>query len=215
MYLSKLSLNPRSRQAQQELGNPYQLHRTILRGFPATLPDDERVLYRLDVEPRSGELALLVQSTHEPDWSPLLDADQGRYLLEAPETPKWLEPDLPAGSLLRFRLRANPTVKKKRDGHKNGNRVPLVREDEQIEWLKRKGEQHGFRILQTQVTGNEDLSGWKKEDGKVHKLQLYVVQFDGLLQVAEPERFAETLAKGIGSAKGFGCGLLSLARVLT
>lgn len=212
MYLSKLTLNPHSRQVQRELANSYQLHRTIMSGFPATLPDDERVLYRLDTEPRSGELTLLVQSIHEPDWSPLVVADQKRYLHAMPETPKQFEPDLPTGSFLRFRLRANPTIKKQRDDHKNGNRVPLLREEEQTAWLDRKSEQHGFRVLQVQVTGKDELCGWKKEENNSHKLQFYTVQFDGVLQVTDRERFIAAVAQGVGPAKGFGCGLLSIAR---
>jgi CRISPR system Cascade subunit CasE len=212
MYLSRLTLNPHSRQVQRELGNLYQLHRTIMSGFPATLPDDERVLFRLDADPRGDELTLLIQSIHEPDWAPVINADQGRYLRVTPETPKHFQPDLPTGSLLRFRLRANPTVKKQRDDHKNGNRVPLLREDEQTAWLDRKSEQHGFRVLQVQVTGKDELSGWKKEENKSHKLQLYTAQFDGMLQVTDRERFTAAIAQGIGPAKGFGCGLLSIAR---
>ena len=211
MYLSKLTLNPYSRQVQRELGDPYQLHRTIMHGFPATLPEDERVLYRLEAAPRSNELLLLVQSVHQPDWAVLRDADRGQYLLEAPQPPKVFKPNLAAGSVLRFRLRANPTVKKQREDHKNGNRVPLVREDEQIAWLKRKGEQHGFQALQIQVSGNDTLSGWKKDDGKSHKMQFYAVQFDGILQVTDLDLFAAAVETGIGSAKGFGFGLLSLA----
>lgn len=37
------------------------------------------------------------------------------------------------------------------------------------------------------------------------------VRFDGLLEVTDPGKFLETLRAGIGSAKGFGFGLLSLA----
>lgn len=213
MYLSKLTLNPYSRQVQRELGDPYQLHRTIMRGFPATLPEDERVLYRLDAVPHSNELVLLVQSSHQPDWASLRDADRGQYLLEPPQPSKTFKLNLEISSILRFRLRANPTVKKQREDHKNGNRVPLVHEEAQIEWLKRKGEQHGFQVLQVQVSGKDEVSGWKKHDGQTHKLQFYAVQFDGTLQVTDPDKLIAAVQTGIGSGKGFGFGLLSLAPV--
>jgi CRISPR system Cascade subunit CasE len=38
------------------------------------------------------------------------------------------------------------------------------------------------------------------------------VTFDGLLRVTDPEALLAALAGGIGSGKGFGFGLLSLAR---
>jgi len=37
------------------------------------------------------------------------------------------------------------------------------------------------------------------------------VRFDGTLEVTEPEIFLETVRQGIGSGKGLGFGLLSLA----
>jgi len=37
------------------------------------------------------------------------------------------------------------------------------------------------------------------------------VTFDGILRVTDPELFTQTLAQGVGTAKGLGFGLLSLA----
>jgi CRISPR system Cascade subunit CasE len=45
-----------------------------------------------------------------------------------------------------------------------------------------------------------------------HLIQHYSVDFDGVLSVTDPALFAEAVASGIGPAKGFGFGLLSLAR---
>jgi len=39
------------------------------------------------------------------------------------------------------------------------------------------------------------------------------VRFQGILQVVNPGALQETTIKGIGPAKSFGCGLLSLARI--
>ena len=46
----------------------------------------------------------------------------------------------------------------------------------------------------------------------VHNLELFSVQFDGVLQVVEPALFVHAIAAGIGSGKAFGFGLLSVAR---
>ncbi|MGI6156807.1 MAG: type I-E CRISPR-associated protein Cas6/Cse3/CasE, partial [Enterococcus lemanii] len=43
------------------------------------------------------------------------------------------------------------------------------------------------------------------------RLSHLAVRYDGLLRVRSSEVFGEALAAGIGSAKGFGFGLLSLA----
>ena len=53
MYLSRLILNPLSRRVQKEMANPYEMHRSIMRAFPARIGDDsERVLFRVDQQPR-------------------------------------------------------------------------------------------------------------------------------------------------------------------
>jgi CRISPR system Cascade subunit CasE len=45
------------------------------------------------------------------------------------------------------------------------------------------------------------------------KLSHHAVRFEGILCVTNPEQFVATVESGIGSAKSFGFGLLSLARV--
>lgn len=211
MYLSQLTLNPHNRQVQREIGNPYQMHRTVMRGFPEDLPDDERVLYRLETESSNGYPSLLVQSIHHPDWSALREAGQGRYLTQTPDPPKEFKVEPPIGTLLRFRLRANPTIKKRREGHKHSNRVPLVHEEKQLAWLKRKGELHGFKGIQVRISGGDLLTDRIHREQQEQHLRVFTVQFDGLLQVTDTARFVSGLSAGIGPARAFGCGLLSVA----
>jgi CRISPR system Cascade subunit CasE len=218
MYLSRLILNPRSRQVQREIANPYEMHRTILRAFPASLSPGERVLFRLEVHPRSGVPTLLVQSVEEPDWS-RLSAYSPDYLLPEKNLP--LEVDNPAvkelrlklhpGQRLAFRLRANPTVKKDRPDKKQGRRVGLYREEDQLKWLQRKLDQAGARLLEARTGDEEKVRGRQRRAEMKHELTFAAVQFEGLLQVLDPERLMRALEAGIGSAKGLGFGLLSLA----
>ncbi len=218
MYLSRLILNPRSRQVRKELANPYDLHRTVMRAFPdGVRREDADILYRLEAD--QNPPLLLVQSEIEPAWDAL--------------NPGWLHPaspfdplpnpavrrveslHLPAGRILQFRLVANPIVKKKREGKKHSNRVPLVREETQIAWLQDKGKIHGFRVHQALVTDPRKYTLWKRRGTKAQKkppITLFTVRFDGILQITDPEAFAQALRQGIGPAKAFGCGLLSVAR---
>ncbi len=208
MYLSRLLLNPQHRQVQRELADRYQLHRTLMRAFSETLPPEERVLHRLEIDPYSGHATLLVQSQTPPDWSHLIE--KPHYLLASPAVKSLnLAPD--EGQKLFFRLRANPTIKTRSDRHpQKKTRVPLVHEEKQKAWLVRKGEQHGFRIIQQRVSNPETYRGSKNGGSP---MKFFTVQFDGMLQVTNAEAFALAIAAGIGPAKSFGCGLLSIAPV--
>jgi CRISPR system Cascade subunit CasE len=214
MYLSRLILNPRNRRVQRELVQPYEMHRSIMRAFPASLKDgEERILWRVDDDPRLGVI-LLVQSWDAPNWLWLAEDDAQGYLLSAPNAnpavkPFQLQPA--AGQVLRFRLRANPTAKRHFAETGHHKRVGLYKEEEQIAWLERKAEAAGFRVLSVNLTPDDQRAGQKREDGRTHTLTLLAVRFDGLLQITDPTKLTHAMLSGIGSAKGLGFGLLSLA----
>jgi len=211
MYLSRLILNPRSRRVQKELSDPYQMHRSIMRAFPDDLDGhSERVLFRIDAPPRGGPLSLLVQSMCRPDWSWLAEDEGARgYLVGTEEPNPWVKEfvlEFKPGHVLAFRLRANPTIKRK------GKRLGLYRDEEQMNWLARKAEQSGFRLLSVRNANEAVLGGVVHRESRKDNLRLLSVQFDGLLQVQDAELLRLAARDGIGSGKGFGFGLLSLAR---
>lgn len=222
MYLSRLILNGRSRDVQRDLARPYDLHRTLLSAFPTGEVHTERtgedaigLLYRVDEDARSGGLHLLVQSQQPPHWERLPAAD---YLLPVAGNPATREVTLQlrAGQQLAFRLRANPTMRlptPKGSGDK-GKRVGIYDEEAQLKWLARKGEQHGFRLLQAQTRDDGKLKQAQAVQAKngMHDLEFLSVQFDGVLQVTDPAAVLHAVSAGIGSGKAFGFGLLSLAR---
>jgi CRISPR system Cascade subunit CasE len=227
MYLSRLILNRLSAQVRAELARPYEMHRTLLRAFPQDVVHKERddddaagVLFRVDEQPRTNNIAVLVQSRSAPDWAYLNDKRDARghaYLQRPPET-KSFDPlaRLTAGQMLAFRLRANPT--KRLGSHardENGKRVGLRDEQEQLAWLQRKADAGGFRILRAMVSRDEHIEDKTESPRGNEKAQRHLefvsVQFDGVLQVVSADDLGKAIARGIGSGKGFGFGLLSLA----
>lgn len=217
MYLSRLLLNPHSHQIQREIRDPYNLHRTLMQAF-MDKRDQSGVLHRLDTDPRTSLRFLLVQSQSKPDWSYWIEK---KYLLppdpfiaEANPAVKPFTLTLHIEQILRFRLVANPTVKK------NGKRRPLLEENERRHWLQTIGEgcaekkraSRGFKILEMDLQQPyTQPSQIHRDDQTSHKLTLNIVQFDGRLQVTDPDKLITALHQGIGPAKAFGCGLLSLA----
>lgn len=194
MFLSIIELNPRCRQVQSELRDLYEMHRTISKAFDDEGYDKARCLFRIDGSDRPK---VLIQSLVRPCWDRLTTPTD--YTDSEPKIVEF-EPVIQCGQLLHFKLRVNPTVK--RDGKREG----LYREEEQYAWLKRKGEQGGFGVLDV-VARSEG-----EQKANRDKIVSLAVVFEGTLRVTDAEVFIETLKSGIGSAKGFGFGLLSLAR---
>ncbi len=235
LYLSRVRPNPRHRAVRHDLADCHAFHRTVMSAFPqmsASIPAREAlgVLYRLDLEPRTGRLHLLVQSRHAPEWAAL---QRTGYLLPEIDTPvKPIGPTydaLVAGMRLRFRVRANPTRRFNTPPGPDGTRPPgkrvELRDDEaRIAWLRRKGEAGGFHLLDVRTTpGVPDLlaqlqgkqTGRRSDIGRNTpnhgSLTFGAVLFDGALEITEPEAFRRTLTGGIGSGKAYGFGLLSIA----
>ncbi|MDA1127752.1 MAG: type I-E CRISPR-associated protein Cas6/Cse3/CasE [Chloroflexi bacterium] len=203
MYLSKLELNPRSRRARQEVAHPYQMHRTVMSLFPEFEADDrDRILFRVDTNPRPGQINLLIQSDIRPDFAELIS---GSDYCES--EPLWKEytPVVNAGQQRYFRLRANPTIKS------SGKRIGIIDEDRQEQWLNRKADLGGFRVDSFSISAEGMRKEVKRSPEVSIEISLLSVLFEGVLEVVEPKRFLETLSAGIGSGKGLGFGLLSIA----
>lgn len=201
MYLTRLTLELRARTVRRDLASAYEMHRTLARAFATdeTSPP-ERFLWRLE----SAELgwkppAVLVQSARPGRWSPI--ADMPNYLSRPPEE-KAVETSalVREGRRMRFRLLANPTVTR------NRKRYGLMGEDEQLAWLKRQGERYGFDVDGAVVTARDLIDS--RKDGR--QIVIQRVLYDGYLKVKEPDLVSRALVTGIGPAKAFGCGLLSL-----
>lgn len=204
MYLSQIMFNSWSLEATRAIADPDLMHKLIWKALPPDLKRAKaagaqggRLLYRL--ENHRSEVYALVLSDIQPDWASLGDSDIISSFRSKP-----FKADLPSGTLLRFRLRANPTRKTK-DQQRHPIRVGLYQEELQLQWLGRKAESGGFVIKEARVSEKGD------QQSKGRKLTHHAVTFDGILQVADSEAFLQTLYRGIGSAKAFGFGLLSVA----
>lgn len=203
MYLTRLILDPRSAQARRDLADAYDMHRTLSRAFvTGDAEQPTRFLWRLerDTNPWTHP-TVLVQSRNAGEWDSLQSL-AGYLQKQAESKAVELDRHVQAGGY-RFRLMANPTVTRQ------GKRYGLMDEEAQLEWLNRQGARHGFVVKAAVVSASDLLESRRKPGGNITVQQ---VCFDGLLEVLEPSSVRKALQDGIGPAKAFGCGLLSLAR---
>lgn len=238
IYLSKIILNTESRAVWNDLGNLQQLHKTISKAFPAVENQDGakhheqitprnkfNILHRLDFNRRSGKAVLLVQSEIEPNWDSLPNgyADE----IECKQISEQYEA-IADGQKLVFRLHANPTkrigksdalAKDKFKESKTRRRVELRTDEEKIEWLRRKGADAGFRLAGVRIN-NAVANVAASANGKIKSYRKYADEpmtfgattFEGVLIVADAEKFRQSLRQGIGTGKAYGFGLLSVAK---
>ena len=205
MYLSKIHIP--WHQAQ----NSYQLHQALWRLFPNCEHAERDFLFRVEQLQKGTGAQVLMQSAIPPQSS-----EQSPVLLALRE----YSLNMQNGQRLRFRLRANPiktikdsskgTVEKKGKIFTKTVRVPLLHEEQQQAWLERKLQ--NFAQLEMLIVQPEPVLYFRKpKEGRSGKIQ--TVMFDGVLTVTDAEDFNNQIMKGIGPAKAFGCGLLSLARI--
>ena len=216
MHLSALQLNPRHAKAIRSLSDVHEMHSLLWRAFPQRKETSDesqagRVLYRIEGLSSLATLPILVQSEHQPDWSSLCEMDG--LLLKSHS--KLFDPQISKGQLLRFRIRANPTMIKTfpiLNGFAEKRRMGIYSEEGQSEWFARKAEEAGFSPLDLRFIAAGNLTGKKSGSEGATKLQFHSVDYEGVLRVTEPALFLKALENGIGSGKAFGFGLLSVAR---
>lgn len=223
MFLHRIHLDPRCREARRDLGDPYQLHATLCRAFCESdrkCPEGE-FLWRIEPETDSaGYPRVLIQSRTLPDWSSIGVTGWLAKVDPSVDLKERLKLDsLKVDKRFRFRLRANPCVTR------NGKRVGLMQPKDQGNWIKRKGEWHGFSLPQL---ASFDLSESPQERidvrisqqqmlrGKQHSgngILIYSVMYDGILMLTDPGKFRDGLQTGIGHGKAMGLGLLSVVPI--
>lgn len=243
MWLTRLRLSRKDKRVLRDTSDCYQMHRTVMSMFPdgsiRQARDEHAVLYRLETGDGMVD-QLLIQSATKPDTSRL----PGGYML-AGELPAVSCLDMTKvlarikpGSTLRFKLRANPTKRanetsyeERKAGKKgsNGIRYPIRDDQQLIEWLARKGLQHGFEPLSVAfvetgehrglIADKKVVSIFREEaqspvtnnvSGR-RVVQFNSVTFEGYLKIIDLDLLKASIKSGIGTEKAFGFGLLSFA----
>ena len=212
MYLTQFEINTKRRGSRHLLASPQRVHAAVLSCFPANALDEGRVLWRLD-HGSHDRRELWISSPSKPDLSALVE-DCGWPTAEGwrTESADGLFARLAVGQRWRFRLSGNPVTSLPADGRR-GKVIPLT-QGGYLDWLAVKGDTSGFSVsdgdARTAVVSRDERLQFTKESGR--RVSLARAQFDGVLEVTDAVRLRGAMVQGIGRAKAYGCGLLTLAR---
>ena len=213
-------MNTARRGARKLLASPQAMHAAVLSGFPRPedhTRDDARTLWRLDQQHR--QTLLYIVSPTAPDLTHLVEQAGWPTSTEGWQTRPY---DRLLGSLDKdqqwaFRLTANPVrTGRKTDTSPTTQRFGQVTAAQQIEWLTSRAERNGFTVAR-QDDGELNLRSYNRQ---VHRfgrnrgerpVTLVTATYDGVLEVTDPNLFRRVLTQGIGHARAYGCGLLTVA----
>ena len=210
IVLTKQGLESRIRDTSY---NSYDIHKEVWGLFPG-MPDSNRdFVYSIMDDGRT----IYMVSSREPLFN-------DHWMVESKE----YDPKINPGDVFRFRLLANPTVMKTKDNkHKRHDVVMDLKQKLRAEgkefdmnsivnssvsdWVERKASLNGFKVDHKSLMIHSYTSN-KSQKGD-RKIIFSTAIIEGVLMVTDVESFKNCLFKGIGSAKGFGCGMLMIKHV--
>lgn len=232
MYLTRFRINTARNGARRLLGSPQFLHAAVMSSF-STAPETPsgaapRVLWRVDRNAAANVLLYIV-SPDKPDLTHIVE--QAGW----PTTGSWetfsyapFLDRITTGKTWTFRLTANPVHSIRRNDDEPTKRTAHVTPRHQLGWLLKQQERGGFSIVQRPedvplvveedkyevvVRDHRRLTFGKNDSLKGQRLDVKLVTatFDGRLLVTDADKLRGVLTSGLGRAKSYGCGLMTLA----
>ena len=205
MYLSRVKINISIRNTIKFLSSPQVVHAAVEASFADS--DQTRKLWRIDYF--RGQPYMLLLSHNEPDFVNFIKQFGYPDISGEVRDYKKVLDVLGEGQKYRFRLCANPAYSLKQENGQRGKVVPHMTVKQQEGWLHKKSERAGFTLDEFAIVQR----GIKKFRRQCKYVTLSTVIYEGVLTIQEVEVFKKTLIQGIGRAKSYGCGLLTLARL--
>lgn len=206
MYLSRIKINRQVRSSIKLLGSLQVMHAAVEGCFHQE--DSTRKLWRLDYF--YNQPYILILSQQKPDFTHFVE--QFGYKGDAGEMrdcQKILD-GLENGQRYRFRFCGNPVHSIKEKGNTGRGRVvPHMTAAQQEEWFDKKSKAAGFSTEQCSIV-QRDVRKFSRK-GKI--VTLHTAVYEGVLKIHDVETFKTAIVSGVGRAKSYGCGLLTLARV--
>ena len=210
--------------------------RALARAIPKNAYAEHQVIWALMAREREQSRDFLFRREHVGHW-PVFYVLSSQSPTQPQDGPwsvhtKAFTPKLSASQRLGFVLRANPvrtTKASSEPADKRRQRHDVVMDAKRQEhakvvepamrssqaqlvqqagprWLEERAERAGFSLEALYVDDYHQHRLTKR--GQQHPIRFSTVDYQGILRVLDTKRFIETLHRGIGPAKAFGCGLM-------
>lgn len=220
MFLTRFSINSARRGSQKLLASPQAMHAAVLSAFdPVVLENASgpgRVLWRVDHD-TGRRTQLYIASPIEPDLTHLVE--QAGWPTQATwdtRSCKPLHSGLAEGQVWGFRITANPIHHIRTAPGRPTKATAHVTTEQQSEWMRKRGPANGFEIG-VDTNGEAQITVTRRHILRFTRdrrtVTIATATFDGVLQVTDPEKLRGALTQGIGKARAYGCGLLTLAPI--
>lgn len=203
MYLTKFELSLSEPGYRAALRDGQKMHQLVT-GLFRTVRKDADILYSSRMNGPFVELYMY--SAIPVDQESILP---GMRLAAQRDVTPWLD-GLEAGMSFAFWLMTAPYKKIACEGAKNSRRRAIRDPEERMEWLRRKAENSGFRLLSVQENPGAKITA-RHPAGMGGELLIDPYCYTGRLLVTDAELFRRAVREGIGPGKAYGLGMLILA----
>ncbi|MFG2651231.1 type I-E CRISPR-associated protein Cas6/Cse3/CasE [Streptomyces sp. NPDC048436] len=209
--LTRITLDPRNAAVRADLADVDSLHKTLMRLVPDHTGPTPRatagLLFRTEPGP---DPTLLVQTAHPPRLTALpTNYGTARTLDLTP-----LLNSLTPGHTMRYRITAAPTAARSAGNPtrhpvtgKRRGKITHLTGDDAISWWQRRAAGAGLEP----VTVSGLPRPFPRTQLGASAPYFTLTQFDGFARITDPSLLTDALRHGIGRAKSYGAGLLSLA----
>lgn len=212
MFLTRIILNPRDPRVISLMRNRQKMHgsiTSIIPSYPVT-PEEGRVLWRLDYDDPYKPIVYLLS----PTVPEVTEESNFKFATFNTKNYSSLLNSLKEDQTFAFRLTANTSHSGRKSEGEDTKRFGHLTVMQQLGWLTDRTKKHGFEILNSstdnpnvKIIARQKNSFWRQQK----KVTLVLATFEGQLRVIDLDVFRKALIKGIGPAKAYGCGLITLS----
>lgn len=212
-YLTRIAINPRRRASRRVMSSPHYMHGAVNACYPQDARPT-RLLWRVDHTESAFYLYLV--GDVRPDPAGFVE-EHGWEVPNSWQTRDYMPilAGVKEGGQYGFRLAANPVrnisgsneVKAAR-----GKRLAHVTVTQQLGWFLERVHRWGFSVgdrlsPSVRIVERRALQFRRQE----RRVTIGMAVFEGFLTVTDADVLRERMLGGVGPAKAYGCGLLTLA----